>query len=106
MHNIGLAPGFGLKTIVCNGLQLSIAAPEKALPPTGKFPVGLRTAGFSTDSFRTALFSPVVKAGAWPGALTGVFLRGYDGTVTIDSISASQAWAHFRFRARRQARGE
>jgi hypothetical protein len=103
-HNIGLPAGLGLKTIFCNGLQLSIAGPLTALPPKGTFRVAEATP--SPDKFSATLHSPAIGTGAWPFASNGVYLKGYDGTVEIDSVTKSQAWANFKFRARRIGRGE
>jgi hypothetical protein len=103
-YNIGLPAELGLKTISCNGLLLSIAAPLTALPPTGAFRVSKGT--WRLNRFSAALFSPTVGTGIWPLALTGVYLEGYDGTVKLDSVTKTEAWAEFRFRARRIARGE
>lgn len=103
-YNIGLPASLGLKSILCNGLQLSIAGPLTALPPTGVFPVAEGMP--RPDKVSAALFSPAIGTGSWPFAMNGAYLQGYDGRVEIDSVTKSQAWASFKFRARRIGRGE
>ena len=103
--NIGLSNEKGLKSVFCNGVILSFAAALDSLPRPGEYQV-TRQPSFPEGTVSVVLSSPIITTGYWPLAMSGAFLEGFEGTVKLDSMSRKQAWARFRFRARRQHRGE
>jgi hypothetical protein len=103
--NVGLAPGQGLKTVICRGLQISIASPVGELPAAGTYAVSAAP-GYPAGTANVALVSRSITSGRWPLAWGGAYLEARTGEVQLEAMDRESARGTFRVWARRRTSGE